>query len=401
MKKITLCAALLATAFASNASMIQHTDNITEVQFKGSSYELGKYVGVVAKEQILDSIDRYDATLGLMLEGLNVIAISKYLESNKIFQRIQAATPDGAAYISGLADSLNRTPELLLSVAMSDEAILVSQANGGIGFLQSQKSGYNPAAPAKCTVFAQNQGKGYAMGGANFDYMAANYKGLIILKHTGLDGKTRVIQTWAGLIPFGGITKGGQMMLVNTNATEGTARQKAGGEIMGEGVTPSFYLSWEAFNIEKSSDMIDVFKAHNKYSAFFSHTVTNGQGEVLNVENGYPDTVNYSYGSERAHANHSLYKDYDFLDAAFASGSLKRQRAADSFLGHNSKFTLEQAQDFLGSDNVWKGRGPMVGTVTATVFSVTPEKTTMMIQTDEVGSGHRYLSFDNSPVQAE
>ncbi|QDO83405.1 hypothetical protein FM037_09415 [Shewanella psychropiezotolerans] len=403
MKKSLIALLVLCTVFTftAQAKLFQHTDQIAEIQFNGSSYELGKHVGEVAKDQILDSIDRFDSTLGMMLDGLNVISISKSFEAKDVFNRLKVASPEAAAYIKGLSESLNRTPELLLSVAMSDEAILESQMNGGMGFLQTEtEPAYNPAAPAKCTVAAQDQKNGYAMGAANFDYMAANYTGLIVLKHTGLDGKTSVIQTWAGLIPFGGIAKGGQMMLMTTNATEGTAREKAGGEIIGDGVTPSFYLSWDAYNIEKTADLIDIFKANDKYSAYFSYTVADGSGKVLSLENGYPAEVHYSYGNAKAHTNHSLYVDYDFVDEAFAANSLKRQKAADSFLGANDKFTVEQAQDFLGSDKVWKGRGDLMGTVTSTVFSVTPTKTTMIIQTDSVGAGKGSVIIDNTPVPA-
>ncbi|WP_199449381.1 C45 family peptidase, partial [Vibrio harveyi] len=114
------------------------------------------------------------------------------------------------------------------------------QAQGGMGFLQAE---HDPNAPAKCTVMAKTDQKGHAWGAANFDYMGVNYTGLIVLKHTDENGQTRVIQTWAGLIPYGGIAKGGQMVLMNTNASDGTAREKDGGAIITNDSTPSMYLS--------------------------------------------------------------------------------------------------------------------------------------------------------------
>ena len=255
LKKFRLVLLVAATVAiivpgAAHAELIQHTDQIAEVKFTGTSYELGKYVGEIAKDQILDGIDRFNNMLGIMLPGLNVDSLTKTFQDKNVYERLKKYSPDAADYIKGLSESLNRDPNLLLVVGMSDEAILESQSKGGIGFLQTEKAGHDPKAPAKCTVMGVTDENGKAWAGANFDYMAINYTGLIVLNHTDTKGKTRVINTWAGLIPYGGISKGGQIVLMNTMADEGTERENAGGEIITKTSVPSYYLSWEAYNIE-------------------------------------------------------------------------------------------------------------------------------------------------------
>ncbi len=188
-----IVAVTMAAALPASAELIQHTDQIAEVKFTGSSYDLGQHVGDVAGDQIRAAIGRFDDTLGVMLPGLSVASLSETFDENKVFTNLKAASPDAAAYIQGLADQMEVTPNTLLAVGMSDEAILESQSKGGIGFLQD--------APAKCTVFGQTDGNGKAWAGANFDYMGVNYTGLIVLNHTTEEGKTKIIQTWAGLIP--------------------------------------------------------------------------------------------------------------------------------------------------------------------------------------------------------
>lgn len=392
MKKSLIYTALLSLfSLQASAKLIQHTEQIAEVQFNGSSYELGQHVADVAGAQILDSIDRFNNMLGVMLPGLNVVSISKSFESKDVFTKLEKSSPDAAAYIKGLAKGLNRTPELLLSVAMSDEAILESQSNGGMGFLQAD---VDSSAPARCTVMAKSDQQGSAWGAANFDYMGINYTGLIVLHHTDTDGKTRVIQTWAGLIPYGGISKGGQMVLMNTLASDGTAREKDKGEIISDHATPSFYLSWDAYNIEQPKQVIDMVKNHDGYTAFFSYIVADGNNEVVNIENGYKGAVRTSTGPWKAHANHSTYQQETFVDESFAAHSLTRQAAADKFMP-SATGEMAEAQNFLGTKPLWKGRGELMGTVTSTYMNWTPTETTMYIQTDKSGDGERTVVINN------
>ncbi|ABZ77749.1 hypothetical protein Shal_3202 [Shewanella halifaxensis HAW-EB4] len=392
---VSLAFSSLFTAGA-QAELIQHTDQIAEVKFEGSSYQLGKHVGEVAKAQILDGIERFDETLGVMLPGLNVIALSKSFDGQDVFGKLQASSPDAAAYIQGLSESLNRSPNLLLAVGMSDEAILESQRSGGMGFLQAEKMAHDPAAPAKCTVMGMSDQKGRAWGQANFDYMGINYQGLIVLNHTDSDGKTRVIQTWAGLIPYGGIAKGGQAILMNTMADEGTAREKAGGEILTANSTPSYYLSWEAYNIEQPSDLISVFNAYDEYTAFFTYTVIDAEKPVMNIENNFSSNggkVSYSYADKTVHANHSLYQSKTFVDDTFGAKSLARQAAAEAFMQKATVDTTKaQSQHFAESSVLWKGRGEMMGTVTSTRFDVHGDKVDMYIKTD---SAHPEVHIKN------
>lgn len=388
MKKSIIAAsialsALFGSSFA-NAELIQHTDQIAEVKFTGSSYELGKHVGEVAKDQILDSIDRFDQLLGVMLPGLNVISLSKSFDGQDVYGKLQKTSPDAAAYIKGLSESLNRSPNLLLAVGMSDEAILESQRNGGMGFLQAEKAGHDPKAPAKCTTYGYSNGEGKAWGQANFDYMGINYEGLIMLNHKDVDGKTRIIQTWAGLIPYGGVSKGGQGILMNTMADEGTAREKAGGEILADDATPSFYLSWEAYNANNSDDIIDIFNANPKYTAYFTYTVVDANAPTMNIENNYGGKVFYRYGKGLAHSNHSLFVSKDFVDHSFAAHSLDRQEAADKFINSADENTTKAAaQKFAETKPLWKGRGELMGTVTSTHVSINGKEVDMYIKTDD------------------
>ena len=138
-KALITCIVAASFTSAANAELIQHTDQIAEVRFTGTSYELGKHVGEVAKDQILDCINRFDRTLGIMLPGLSVSSLSETFEKNDVYGQLRKCSPDAAAYIKGLSESLDRAPNLLLVVGMSDEAILESQSKGGIGFLQTEK----------------------------------------------------------------------------------------------------------------------------------------------------------------------------------------------------------------------------------------------------------------------
>jgi hypothetical protein len=373
----------LSISGAANAELIQHTDQIAEVKFTGTTYELGKHVGEVAKGQVLDGIDRFNETLGVMLPGLNVISLTKSFQGKDVYGRLKKSSPDAAAYIKGLSEALNRDPNLLLVVGMSDEAILESQSRGGIGFLQTGKKGHDPKAPAKCTVMGVTDKNGKAWAGANFDYMGINYTGLIILNHTDTDGKTRVLQTWAGLIPYGGISKGGQVVLMNTMADEGTERENAGGEIISKTAVPSYYLSWEAYNIEKPSQIIDMMAKHKEYTAFFSYTIVDSHEKIINIENNYGGDVSYNSGNYESHSNHSRYLPKSFVDEKFSAHTLARQKAADDFVSKASVSTTEaEVRKVLESKPLWKGRGKMMGTVTSTYYTVNDKKVDMYVKTD-------------------
>ena len=373
----------LSISGAAYAEIIQHTDQIAEVKFTGTTYELGKHVGEVAKDQILDGIDRFNHTLGVMLPGLNVISLTKSFQGNDVYGRLKKYSPDAAAYIKGLSESLNRDPNLLLVVGMSDEAILESQSKGGIGFLQTEKPGHDPKAPAKCTVMGVTDKNGKAWGAGNFDYMGINYTGLIVLTHTDTKGKTRIIQTWAGLLPYGGISKGGQVVLMTTMADEGTERQNAGGEIITKTSVPSYYLSWEAYNIEQPGQIIDMMTAHKEYTAFFSYTIVDSHEKIINIENNYGGNVNYNTGNYESQSNHSRYLPKSFVDENFSAHSLARQKAADDFVSNASVDTTEaEIRKVLESKPLWKGRGKMMGTVTSTYFTVNDTKVDMYVKTD-------------------
>ncbi|PSV47352.1 C45 family autoproteolytic acyltransferase/hydolase [Photobacterium indicum] len=383
MRKSVIVTLLAVSAFGAKAELIQHTDQIAEVKFTGSSYELGKHVGAVAKNQVLDAIKRFDSTLDVMLPGLSISKLSTSFKEKNVYGKLQKASPDAAAYIEGLAESLDKDPDLLLAVGMSDEAILESQRNGGMGFLQTEKAGHDPKAPAKCTVMGVSDGKGKAWGQANFDYMGINYKGLIVLNHTDIDGKTRVIQTWAGLIPYGGVSKGGQAMLMNTMADEGTARQNANSDILSETATPSYYLSWDAYNAESYRDVIDMYKAYPEYTAFFTYTVVDANRKIMNIENNYGGDVSYSISNKQAHANHSIFHSKDFVNHEFAAHSLDRQKAAERFIQSATVNTTKaETQSFAETKPLWKGRGELMGTVTSTRFEVDKKKVDMYIKTD-------------------
>ncbi|WP_051303423.1 hypothetical protein [Psychromonas aquimarina] len=291
---LTLAAAAVFSASA-NAKLIQHTDQIAEVQFTGSSYELGKHVGDVAGDQVLRSIDRFDEVLGIMLKDLSVDKITKTFAENKVYTHLAAKSPDAGAYIKGLSESLNMSPNRLLAVGMADEAILESQRNGGIGFLEEVPQNavaHDPNAPTHCTSFAYGDGSGKAWAHTNYDYMAINYENLLVINHTDIDGKTKIVQTWAGLLPYGGVTKGNQVLLGNTMADEGTARELAGGEIIETDSVPSFHLAWDIYNAESTQGVVDSFAKFDKYTAFYSYTVVDPNEQVLTVENTYSDGLN-------------------------------------------------------------------------------------------------------------
>ncbi|WP_375753816.1 C45 family autoproteolytic acyltransferase/hydolase [Vibrio sp. HN007] len=377
-------AVLLSSAFAANAELIQHTDQIGEVQFTGSTYELGKHVGEVAGDQVEDAIKRFSDTLGVMLPGLSAESLSKSFDNQEVFAKLQKASPESASYIRGLADELNMNPNLLLAVAMSDEAILESQRNGGMGFLQAEKPAHDASAPAKCTSMAVAASGSKAWAASNFDYMGVNYEGLLMLKHTDTDGKTRLIQTWAGLIPYGGVTKGAQVMTMNTMADQGTLREKDGGEILSDTATPSFYLSWDVYNEDSYEGIKSVFDKYLEYTAFFTYTVASANKPAMNIENTYGGKVNYSEGEYKAHANHSIYGEpADFVDEAFAAHSLARQEAVNHFMKNASIDTSEEeVRGLLQSKPLWKGRGEMMGTVTNTYYKIDGKKVDVYFQTD-------------------
>lgn len=380
---IIVCMTVIGLVGIANAELIQHTDQIAEIKFTGTTYELGKHVGEVAKEQILDGINRFDHTLGVMLPGLNIASLSKTFREKQVYERLKQYSPDAADYIKGLSESLKRDPYSLLAVGMSDEAILESQSKGGIGFLQTEKAGHDPKASAKCTVMGLSDEKGKAWAGANFDYMGINYTGLIILNHTDTKGKTRIIQTWVGLIPYGGISKGGQVVLMNTMADEGTERQNVGGEIIASGSVPSYYLSWEAYNIEQPGRIIDMMDAYKEYTAFFSYTIVDSHKKVINIENNYGGAINYNSGRYKSHSNHSRYLPKSFVDEKFSAHTLERQRAADDFIS-NASVNTTKAEVFkvLESKPLWKGRGKMMGTVTSTYYSINDKNVDMYVRTD-------------------
>ncbi|WP_211830142.1 C45 family autoproteolytic acyltransferase/hydolase [Kistimonas asteriae] len=398
--KQTLCSAFLAIGMVASASaaLIQHTDQMAEVRFSGTAYELGQHVATVAGDQIREAMDDYAGTLDTMLPGLHVMALAKGMEGNRVYPRLKEVSPDGAAYIQGMADTLNLPESLLLSVAMSDEAILESQANGGMGFLQASKPDtHDPAAPAKCTTFGYSDGQGYGWGMANFDYMGINYSNLIVLNYTDENGDRRIIQTWAGLIPYGGVTAGGQPLLMNTLADQGTIRQDKGEAIISEQSTPSFYLSWDAYGAKNAGELQTLFNQHNHYTAYFSYTLIDAQGNVSNIENAYGDKVNMSGAGWQAHANHSIYGDaWQTLGPDFAAHTLERQQATEAFMeNHADSASKTQVQDFAGQKPLWKGRGKMMGTVTATYFSVKGKQVDMYIQTDAVGGGQHEVHIRN------
>ncbi|MDG3086417.1 hypothetical protein P7F88_09965 [Vibrio hannami] len=112
MKKTLLASLLAVVAMNANAELIQHTDQIAEIKFTGTTYELGKHVGEEGKEQILAGIQRFDATLGAMLEGMSVESLSETFKKNHVFANLKKTAPDSAAYIQGLSDALNLRSKL-------------------------------------------------------------------------------------------------------------------------------------------------------------------------------------------------------------------------------------------------------------------------------------------------
>lgn len=386
MKKTLLAALLAGAALNVNAELIQHTDQIAEVKFTGSTYELGKHVGEVGYDQIHDAIGRFNDTLGVMLDGLNVASLGKGFESSGVFEKLQKDSPDAAAYIQGLSESLNLPPSFLLAVGMSDEAILESQANGGVGFLQSEP-------PARCTVMGRSNGKGKAWAAANFDYMGVNYEGLIVLNHTDVDGKNRIIQTWAGLIPYGGISKGGKVVLMNTLADEGKSREMDKGEIIANDAMPSYHLSWDVYNTISKQEVMDMYD-HRKFTAYFAYTIVDANGRLLQVENGYPAALYTKTGNAFAHTNHSVFDHKPFVDNDFGAKSLYRYSDALKFVNNtNENVTESEALDVLRSHNIWKGRGEMMGTVTSTYFAIDGKNVDMAIYTDKDSAPVRVRNY--------
>ncbi|WP_096086356.1 C45 family autoproteolytic acyltransferase/hydolase [Agaribacterium haliotis] len=383
IKKVVSFCSAMALSFCAHAELIQHSEQIAEVRFSGSSYELGLHVGEVAKEQILDGIARFDKTLDFMLPGMSVAELARTMQAQQLYQRLEQVSPDAADYLEGLSLSLERDPHFLLAVAMSDEAILESQKNGGVGFMQNSLS-YSASTPSRCTVMAISDKQGRAWGQANFDYMAANYEGLIVLNHLDDDGKRRVIQTWAGLIPYGGVNKGGQALLMNTMADEGSLRERNGGEVISATAVPSFYLSWEAYNTESAEQLIDVVTAYSEYTAFFSYTLVDSFGLVTNIENQTEGKVVISAKDRMAHANHSLYTHKPFVNKHFAGASVLRQEAAEAYI--NSADINEdkaEAQAFAKQKPLWKGRGKFMGTVSSSHFRIQGALVDIYIETDD------------------
>ncbi|WP_221070328.1 C45 family autoproteolytic acyltransferase/hydolase [Vibrio alfacsensis] len=386
MKKSFLAVSIsMMATFGVQADLIQHTDQIAEIKFTGSTYELGKHVGEVGKEQILDGIQRFDDTLGVMLPGLNVKGLSATFAKNDVFNKLVKSSPDAGRYIQGLSESLDLDPNYLLAVGMSDEAILESQRNGGVGFLQAEKPAHDPSAPAKCTAMAVKSKDGKSWVAHNFDYMGVNYDGLMMLNHTDVDGKTRIIQTWIGLIPYGGVTKGAQAFSVNTMADSGLLRQNAGGEILDKNAIPSFYLSWDAYNAQSYDDVVDVFTKYPKYTAFFTYTLAAADQPAMNIENVYGGKVNVTKGDWVAHSNHTIKGEAeDFVDENFAANSMARLAKAQEFVSQADANTPKnEIRQVLESKPLWKGRGEMMGTVTSTVFKINGEQVDMFIKTDE------------------
>ncbi|MDG3088504.1 hypothetical protein P7F88_21535 [Vibrio hannami] len=98
MKKTLLASLLSVIALNANAELIQHTDQIGEVQFTGSTYELGKHVGEVAGDQVENAIERFSDTLGQMLPGLSAESLSKSFDEQKVFTKLEKASPESALH---------------------------------------------------------------------------------------------------------------------------------------------------------------------------------------------------------------------------------------------------------------------------------------------------------------
>ena len=398
MQKTLIALALAVSAFGAQAKLIQHTDQIAEIKFTGSNYELGKHVGEVAGDQVLTAMGRFDKLMGIMLEGLSLDKITQTFEENGVHAKLMETSPHAGQYIKGLAESLNMSPNRLLAVGMADEAVLESQRKGGMGFLESEAP-HDPSAPSKCTIFAYADGSGTAWGHYNYDYMAINYEQLIVMNHTDVDGKTKVVQTWAGLLPYGGVTKGGQAIIGNTLADEGTARQLDGGEIIEKDSTPSFHLAWEIYEGQKPQDLVNIYAMYDKYTAYYSYTAIGANSELVSVENTYADGLHITGGKALTHANHSTTKHHKFVDKAFGSKSLVRQKAADEFMKKAStNTTKEEAFAFAKSEPLWKGRGDMMGTVTTTHFRVNGKKVDLYMRTDDEHKEVRISNYQR-PVE--
>jgi hypothetical protein len=169
-----------------------------------------------------------------------------------------------------------------------------------------------------------------------------------------------------------------------TMLDEGMAREKAGEDILDDHSIPSYYLSWEPFNIDTPQQIIDMFKAYKQYTTFFTYTIVDSEKPVLNIENNYGGDVSFSQGECKVHANHSLYIEKEFADECFLASSIARQKAADAFMRNATIDTPEsEVRNVLESDPLWLDRGEMKGTVTSTYFTINGKEVNMYIKTDD------------------
>ena len=128
------------------------------IKFSGSSYHLGKHVAFEQKNKILDAIDAFHQILQNMSPSIHIMAIAKGLEGEEAHKKLLKTNPDLALYLQCMSEVLNRNPNLLLAVSMSNKDIL---------------------------SFDQVQDK-------------------MVLNYTDIDGKQHVIETWGGLIQLNG-----------------------------------------------------------------------------------------------------------------------------------------------------------------------------------------------------
>ncbi|KLV05083.1 hypothetical protein ABT56_12835 [Photobacterium aquae] len=391
MKKTLLAATIAITsAFSVQAELIQHTDQIAEVKFTGSTYELGKHVGNVGHQQIMAGIERFDSMLGVMLEGMDLDNLKETFDKNDVYGQLKIHSPDSAEYIAGLSDALNLEPNYLLALGMSDEAVFESQRSGGLGFLEESEK--KAEAPAKCTVMGKTNGKGKAIGLANFDYMGINEEGLMVINHTDLEGNTKLIQTWIGLIPYGGVTAGGHPLLMNTMSDEGTARQHDNGPILAKGLIPSYKMSWDVYNAKTPDQVKDVFDA-GAPTTYFSYLILDANGKVSNVENGYKDSTRWGAADSMVHSNHSNFVHHDFIEGDFGGQTLLRKEHGETLLA-----TMDMETEFkdvlptMQHKPLYKGRGGAVSTVTTTFWKVDGKNVDMSIYTD---ANHPVVTIKN------
>ncbi|MDG3086418.1 carcinine hydrolase/isopenicillin-N N-acyltransferase family protein [Vibrio hannami] len=265
---------------------------------------------------------------------------------------------------------------------MSDEAVFESQRSGGLGFLEEGKK--KDEAPAKCTVMGKVDGKGKGWGVANFDYMGINYEGLMYLNHTNEKGETKIVQTWIGLIPYGGVTAGGQPLLMNTMSDEGTARQYDNGPILADNLVPSYKMSWDVYNAKTPEEVKEVFDA-GPATTYFSYIILDAEkGKVANVENGYKSDTRFDYAQGMVHSNHSRFVQHEFVKGAFGGHTVEREQAGQKLLdahGEGTKFA--DVLDTMQSKPLYKGRGEMIGTVTTIFYDIDGKKVDMSIYTDK------------------